>query len=397
MAMQLGTDWLESPDVARVHAALKAKGFRLFLVGGYVRDTIIGREPRDMDFATDARPDDVIAVGGDLGFDLLLHGRQFGTVILVTDTFKHIEITSFRKDIRTDGRHADVVFTTDMTLDAHRRDFTINTLYLDDRGFVHDPTGCGQRDLEARSVQFVGRAETRIHEDSLRVLRFFRMNARLSVQPGDYDGAAIQAIRNCDKVRLMALSDFRVSGEMLHMMQIPDPRPALQAMRETAVLELLFPEIDFLCLMRLIDMQLEWEGPSPELARLYLLGPPAPPGRLRPPRRIGLSLRAIADALSHPHPLESAIYYFGSDTAIAVAHLQAALKNTHPPPDLLKRLEAGRTARFPLTSADVLPRVDTTDIGSTLRALEEAWIASGYTLTKTDLLRSLDRPETHQT
>jgi len=394
--MHLGTDWLANPPVARMHAELAARGSRLFVVGGHVRDAILGQPSQDVDFATDALPDRVIEVAEGLGYDVLLHGREFGSVILIADDCQRLDITTFRKDIQTDGRHATVVYTTDMAFDAHRRDFTINALYLDDTGRVHDPTGDGLRDLAAKRVRFVGQPAWRIHEDSLRILRFFRFNARFGHPRTRFDKAAVQAIRNCDKERLAALSGYRVTNEMLRIMQLPDPVPALNAMQDASVLAIFFPEVDLPCLKRLVVMQQKWTSPSPELARLHLLGPPAPFQRIEVPRRVGSTLTAIDQALDHPHPIESAACHLDRSAVIAVAQLQAALSGTCPPADLEHRIRAGDAARFPLSAADIIPRIRTEAIGQTLNELRERWIASRFVLTKAELLAQLDDPQPGQ-
>ncbi len=394
--MHLGNDWLANPTVARVHAELQARGSRLFAVGGYVRDVFLGRPPGDLDLATDARPDTVAEVVEGLGCTVLPQGRQFGSVLFVDDTFQDLAITSFRQDIETDGRHATVVHTTEMARDARRRDFTINTLYLDDIGQVHDPTGKGLRDLKDNRVRFVGRPARRLHEDTLRVLRFFRFNGLLGIPRPRYDRAAMQAIQDCDRDRLAALSGSRVTREMIRVMQLADPVPVLEAMAEASVLAVFFPAADLPQLRDLVDRQTAWPSAAPELARLVLLGPPEPFPRLEAPRRLGVTLAAINQSLAHPHPIESAAYFLDRSAAIAVAQLEATRTGLGPPAALAERIAVGAAAHFPLTAADLVPRVRTEMLGRTLRHLRACWIASRFVLTRADLLARLDDQQVTQ-
>jgi tRNA nucleotidyltransferase (CCA-adding enzyme) len=159
--------------------AFSNEGHELWLVGGCVRDHLLGIKPKDIDFATSATPDEQVALYDKYAFRYIATGLQHGTITVVLD--EPYEITTFRIDVETDGRHAEVEFTNNIELDLARRDLTINAMAMNARGEICDPFG-GQDDIRDRIIRFVGDANARIQEDYLRILRFFRFYAR-------YDGA----------------------------------------------------------------------------------------------------------------------------------------------------------------------------------------------------------------
>ena len=206
--MRIEAPWLKAPGPARVMAALTRAGHRAYFVGGTVRNALMGLEPGDIDIATDALPERVMALARAAGLKPVPTGVAHGTVTVVADG-QGIEVTTFRRDVETDGRRAVVAFSELIEHDAERRDFTMNALYATASGEVIDPLG-GLPDLEARRVRFVGEPRDRIREDFLRILRFFRFHAwygdpeaergakaRFPVKPADLmpglEGAALGA------------------------------------------------------------------------------------------------------------------------------------------------------------------------------------------------------------
>jgi tRNA nucleotidyltransferase/poly(A) polymerase len=173
-----GAPWLVRPQTRAVLAALAAAGHESRIVGGAVRNALLGEPVDEVDIATTATPDEVMAAARAAGLHAIPTGASHGTVTVVAD---HVpfEVTTLREDVETFGRHARVAFTADWAADARRRDFTINALYSDADGTISDPVG-GLPDLAARRVRFIGDARARIREDALRILRFFRFHARYS-------------------------------------------------------------------------------------------------------------------------------------------------------------------------------------------------------------------------
>lgn len=219
------------PGLARVLAALTVAGEHTRLVGGCVRDALLGHPSNDIDLATTLLPDAVVARAEAAGLRSIPTGIEHGTVTLMAGNAA-FEVTTLREDIETDGRHAVVRFGRDFGLDAQRRDFTINALSVDVDGKLHDTTG-GLADLEAGRVRFIGDAATRIREDALRILRFFRFHARYGAEAPDADGLAA-SIRA--RAALDGLSRERVRAELLKLLLAPGAVPAVTVLSETGLL-----------------------------------------------------------------------------------------------------------------------------------------------------------------
>ena len=208
------------------------------LVGGCVRDAILGQQPGDVDIATQLTPEVVMAACKAAGIKTIPTGLAHGTITAIVDG-RPFEITTLRKDIATDGRHAQVAFTDDWHGDALRRDFTMNALYCDANGVVFDPTGQGVVDAKTGDVVFVGDADARILEDHLRILRYFRFTARFA--KGPLLGEALLACAR-HKDAIGALSVERVWSELKKILGAPDPRHAVVAMASNGVLAVVLPE-----------------------------------------------------------------------------------------------------------------------------------------------------------
>ncbi len=217
-------------------ARLTADGDTARFVGGCVRDTVLERKVGDIDVATQATPDRVMALLDGRGIRAIPTGLSHGTVTAVVDGTVY-EITTLRRDVETDGRRAKVAFTDDWTGDAARRDFTINALYLDANGTFYDPAS-GLDDLESGRVRFIGSPRARLEEDVLRLLRFFRFHARYG--KGAPDPAAMTACR-AFAPRLSGLSRERVWSEFRRILATPDPGAALRLMDEADALGRVIP------------------------------------------------------------------------------------------------------------------------------------------------------------
>ncbi len=202
------------------------------MVGGAVRAAILGEALGDIDIATIFTPDVVAGRLEAVGLKVVPTGIEHGTVTAVADS-KGYEITTLRRDVETDGRRAVVAYTTDWAEDAQRRDFTMNTLLMDLEGHVFDPTGQGVADLKAGLVRFVGDADTRIAEDALRILRFFRFHARYGKASPDMEGlrACAVAARNIEN-----LSRERVTHEIERMLPLPQAGSAITAMQSVGIM-----------------------------------------------------------------------------------------------------------------------------------------------------------------
>lgn len=226
-----GSPWLANANTQAVFAALAAAGYEARAVGGVVRNALLGLPVADIDIATPARPDAVMAACRAAGLATIPTGLAHGTVTVRSGGVS-FEVTTLRADVETDGRHATVAFTGDWAADASRRDFTMNALYCDAAGRVHDPLG-GYLDVIDRRVRFIGDADQRIAEDYLRILRFFRFHAVLGL--GDIDKTGRDAcIRG--RAGLLRLSAERVRVEFLKLLAGARALDAVTAMGDCGLL-----------------------------------------------------------------------------------------------------------------------------------------------------------------
>jgi len=263
-------EWTHRADLAALFAALGTGNARY--VGGAVRDTLLGLPVKDIDIATLLEPPEVIGRTQAAGIRSIPTGIAHGTVTALL-AGGPVEITSLRRDVATDGRHATVAFATAWHDDAARRDFTINALYADPgSGEVSDFFG-GLNDLAARRVRFIGDARARIREDHLRILRYFRFQARFGSLPADR-----QAEAACTELAatLKGLSRERIGMEMMNLLGLPDPAPTVARMASLGVLAEILPEADASGLARLIEAEAAQAVAPDAMRRLAALLPAEP-------------------------------------------------------------------------------------------------------------------------
>lgn len=225
---------LADPCLRRVLDAIDAGGAETRVVGGAVRNALMGRPVADIDCATTALPQDVAERARAAGLKAVPTGIEHGTVTVVCDG-RPFEVTTLRRDVSTDGRHAEVAFGSDFAADARRRDFTMNALYLDKSGVVHDFAG-GLADIAARRVRFIGDAGERIREDFLRIMRFFRFSADYGEGPLDAEGVSA-CIR--ERHGLARLSRERVRAELVRLIAARRAVEVVGALADTGIFSLL--------------------------------------------------------------------------------------------------------------------------------------------------------------
>lgn len=229
-------DWMSAEDTVRLFDALTAGGAEVRFVGGCVRDAVLGRDVQDIDLATDAEPPRVIELLGEKMIRAVPTGIDHGTITAIP-TQRPFEITTLRRDIETDGRRAEVRFSKDWAEDAARRDFTINALSADRDGTIHDYVD-GIADIRAGRVRFIGDADQRIAEDSLRILRFFRFQATYGAT--EPDSAALLACHEASS-QVEKLSGERIWQELSRLLVVPGPGEIFELMEKARVLRLLLP------------------------------------------------------------------------------------------------------------------------------------------------------------
>ncbi len=380
---RIQADWIDHPATQAVCAALATDGAQVLFVGGCVRNALMGVAASDIDIATDLWPETVMQRAKDAGIRAIPTGIEHGTITLVRNGLAH-EVTTFRKDISTDGRHATVAFSSEIAEDAARRDFTMNALYATPDGKVIDPLG-GLDDLRAMRVRFIGRAQDRITEDYLRSLRYFRFHAWYGDMQAGFDPDALAAIAaNLDG--LEHLSRERIGAELLKLLAAPDPAPSLAAMRSTGVLPRILPGADDRALAPLIDLELQaGEKPDP-LRRLAALGGCDVADALRLSRAQSARLEYMRAGIGGSAGPAELGYRMQPQAAINVLLLRAALLETPWDNAVKQQVETGAKAQFPVGAKDLMPALQGRELGAGLAQLETLWIASGFTLTRDDLL-----------
>ncbi|MBY8976297.1 CCA tRNA nucleotidyltransferase [Rhodobacteraceae bacterium NNCM2] len=378
---RLEAEWIDRPATRSVMDAL---GGEAFFVGGCIRNTLLGQPVTDVDIATPIPPDEVILRLEGAGLRAVPTGREHGTITAVADG-QGFEVTTFRRDVETDGRHAVVAFSTEMGEDAARRDFTLNALYADREGRVIDPLG-GLDDLYARRVRFILDPEQRIREDALRILRFFRFTAWYAAEIDAYGLAACAALADL----IDGLARERVGAEMRKLLAAPDPALSVAAMAAAGVLHHCLTGANPLALAPLVHREGEAGAPPDWMTRLAALGAEDASTRLRLSRAEARHLGQIHTLLDAPMAPAIAAAEAGREIATAVQLVSTA----GLPVDwksVAAEIERGAATPFPLTAGDLMklgasPGVE---IGEMLRQAREAWHDSDLRLTKPDLIDHL--------
>jgi poly(A) polymerase len=384
--------WMKDAPTGRLFAALGAAGIAGRFVGGCVRNAVLGREADDIDIAVDKPPDQVVRALEAADIKTIPTGIKHGTVTAIADS-RRFELTTLRRDVETDGRRAVVAYTDDWLTDAERRDFTFNALYADPDGTLYDPFD-GRADLAAGKVRFIGDADTRIAEDRLRVLRFFRFHAWYGQPP--FDGPSLEACRR-NAGTLGALSGERVSKELLKLLLAPRAADAMEAMREASVLDHWLPEYDGSARLRALIQRegVERVQEGDALRRLAALLP-ADADTAKIGRRLKLSTQEalrLGEMLDRTQPIgvspRAELYRLGKTTFVDRLLLEAPTDWQ----DGLKLADQWTPPELPVSGGDALklglkpgPR-----IGALIEAVERWWIAGDFKADRAACLAKLER------
>jgi poly(A) polymerase len=397
-----------SPLLQQLYTLLNEPPFTTRFVGGCVRDNLLNRAVTDVDMATTAVPAAVLERLQQHGIKALKHGLEHGTVTAVLESKQSIEITTLRKDIKTDGRHAVVAFTEEWAVDAARRDFTMNALYADDTGQIYDPLGTGIADAQAGIVRFIGDPEARITEDALRILRYFRF---LPVYHNSENPVEEDALAACEKLAPMIerLSGERIQQEMLKLLAMPRSLPALRLMQQTGVLDYVLdkavvPDLSETSL--LAKLQETAHPHSPMMVHLWALlgGNEEAIERITRRWKLPRALSSQLFILSDVNPLEINLQDAPTRWRLMDAHPYTTLHDiitlycaAHSLGDtplhktLLEEAFESRLLKFPLSGKD-LKAIGITEgvaMGEALRKARQAWVESGFTLGKQDIINKL--------
>ena len=401
--------WMRAPATVRVLSAVTSTGAVARFVGGCVRDAILERPVHDIDIALAMPPDQVMRLLQDAGITAVPTGIAHGTVTAVIDG-QTFEITTLRADIETFGRRAKVAFVDDWMADAARRDFTFNAMFAAPDGTLYDPFG-GQADLRAGCVRFVGDAATRIGEDVLRLLRYFRFHAYYGrTAPDD---AALQACAASAHL-LPTLSGERVAGELLRLLGAPAPAEILQLMADRDVLRHVLPDATAIATLRELVSIEDRRGDVDALRRLGAVlavdgtGAAAVADRLRLSNRRKRRLTAIAEPGPVPNPAmpaatrrhflyQSGVTAYRDRVMISWAEARNDTDNRGGTAEaweaVLALADTWTAPAFPLRGTDALARGLSPGpaVGNILRGLETWWIDGDFRADRAACLAELDR------
>lgn len=376
-------EWQDHPGLHRIVAALTADGGAVRVVGGAVRDTLLGLAVSDIDLATPLLPQEVVQRLEAADVKVIPTGIAHGTVTAIASGDHH-EITTLRRDVETDGRRATVAFADDWQEDAARRDFTINALYADPADWQVDDYFGGLADLAAGCIRFIGDAATRIAEDHLRILRFYRFAARFG--QGELDAASHAAVVAA-RHSLKSLSRERIADELTKIMALPDPRAIVAQMATDGIFAVLLPELDpgFAgALDRLTDNEAAAAAVPAPLRRLAALLPADAAVAEQVASRLRLSTRQrkhLAAIAAHrgdtARPARQLAHAIGVDAARDV-HLLAG--DPASAAAAAKALAGWEVPALPLKGGDLVARgiAAGPEVARILKAVEAAWVAEDF-------------------
>jgi poly(A) polymerase len=388
-----GAPWLTARAVQAIFSAVERDGDEVRIVGGAVRNALLGVAVVDIDFATTATPDAVAARAEPAGFKVVPTGVEHGTLTIVAEG-RGYEVTTLREDIETDGRRAVVRFGRDWLADARRRDFTVNALSVDRAGRIHDPLG-GYEDVLAGRIRFIGEADQRIAEDRLRILRFFRFHAQYGRGALDRDGlsASIRA-RN----GLRDLSAERIGQEMRRLVVAVGAVETASAMQDAGILPIVLGGVGYAAALRRLQSFETTLGIKASVPlRLAAIGCRIVEDALRLTERLRLSnserdrmeaaTRAIDEFLRRPDAKAArrTLYRMAAPegyrdgVALAFAWSGDAAEEAYWR-DLFTLPDRWAVPSFPLAGRDVIggTKVRGPEVGSLLRAVEAWWIENDF-------------------
>ncbi len=389
--------WLGEPMLQQFFAATVAMGGEARVVGGAVRDFLMGKGGGDIDVASTLTPEQTMELAAANNWKAIPTGIAHGTVTVVLPG-RVIEVTTLRRDVETDGRHAKIEYTNRFEEDAARRDFTFNALYMDASGKVFDFFD-GRKDLEAKRVRFIGDAATRISEDGLRMLRYFRFLATHGSLAGTGDLEVIREKREM----VTQLSGERILMEMSKLFFARDPAYAVEQMVACELPPLLTQtEWNVSVLQRLLQIEAQQKSPAMGWVRLLALIDPAKriaaagfiAERWKLSRAERTQLTALAQPLLGMNAAQVKEQLRASarllvEGRVLLAQVDGVVNDAFEP--LLKLTREWPVPNFPVTAGDLIAQgfSEGLALGEALRTLEYKWIESDYTLSKDALVQSI--------
>lgn len=392
--------WLNDYHLQKILSLLNMTGDHARLVGGCVRDTLIGRPVNDIDIATTHLPQENMDILEKAGIRIIPTGLKHGTITAISGG-EPFEITTLREDVVTDGRHAEVEFTDEWERDAARRDFTVNALYLDIHGVIHDYHG-GLEDIDNLKIRFIGNAEGRIKEDALRILRFYRFNSQLNISEIDQEG--LEATRSLSHL-IAGLSGERIWSELKKILMAPFGVSQLKLIHENGIDEDFLPrDVDGDRLSAMIE-RAEGKAGVDLISRLasYIRhnenSIDAMSKRMRFSNKERENLEQYCKigneniVLSEAKDIRKALYHRGKGNLLHYLK-NSLVRNEISEDEFYEKISyiiEYEIPNFPVMGKDLAEKgiKPGKEMGEILRGLEEKWIESDFILEKTLLIKSL--------
>ena len=381
---------LAVPEIINLLGALSSDGAEIFLVGGCVRDAVLGITSPDIDLATDAMPNEVLELCKKFQFKTLETGRSHGTITVVLDKIL-FHVTTFRSDINTDGRRAKVKFSKSYLEDSKRRDFTMNALYMTIEGKILDPLG-GWNDLMSGEVRFIGKPIDRIKEDYLRVLRYFRFLAQYgkkknSIQPNVLSACA-ESLNG-----LKSLSKERIWDEIKKLLKAENPVFALEAMKSCGVLDVVIPRAEVQNLHKLLGFEKRFNLKPDALNRLVSLSRRTVASLILDwpiSKRDRSTVEIILNISQDNSSLRVKSYKYGKK--LVLRSLLIFLDELHEgkEKEILAEVNFGSSKKFPLATKDFIIYVEPSKrLGELMSQIKTIWLESNMSLSRKALLSQL--------
>lgn len=386
----VGQDFIQKPQLQRLFSILNQDGLNARLVGGCVRDILLGKNAiGDLDIACSLSPEESMKRLKDHKAHVIPTGLKHGTITAVIDR-QHFEITALRHDVKTDGRHAEVAFTDDWQGDAARRDLTFNAIYMDLDGTYYDPCG-GVDDLKAQKIRFIGDSVQRIQEDALRILRFFRFAAQFATFEMDEEGLVACSEQ---KALITGLSGERLAQELWKLLPGAAAGDVIPVMVKNGILDHILPDhvgdevfIDYVRTEEILGRCFV-EG------RLAALLPQIPERAEKMARHLKLSNKHItqisnlAEERDWPEKLSEKalrreVYLYGRDVVGHHLILKGVMDKS-----LYDLVDGWEIPKFPLRGQDLIDKGTAAGpaVGRAMKQLEQQWIDSDFSLSREDLL-----------
>lgn len=383
--MKISADWLSKPSTQLVMQILLSEGHEAFFVGGCVRNTLFDFKATDIDISTSATPKIVMELMSQAGLKTIPTGVDYGTVTVVADK-QNYEITTFRKDIETDGRRAKVKFSGSVLEDAKRRDFSINAIYSEQDGTILDPLD-GIADITDKRIKFIGDPYARIKEDYLRILRFFRFLALFgrANETHEIEIAAINDLRD----GLDTISAERKRDEILKLFATPNPEYSIFLMEAADISSKIFDAYDYKSLNNLKELEERLEVSPCATRRLAAYTEDNLKSQLRFTNKLAKAHKVLREEATSKKDASELSYRHNEKLALDSILVRSSLNSTEPSTRVFHRIKMGSVAKFPIKSVDLAEYFSGPELGKMLAYLEQKWIDSDFTLRKDVLLSTI--------